>query len=74
MSKPHFTYESPDGKARPISSIGYAVYIAQRDYRDLEEKGIIRCDEFENFRYVITKDSKGGEVDKNFDEEWYVRL
>ena len=74
MAKAHLTYESPDGKVRPVSSIGYAIYIAQRDFKDLDEKGIILCDEFEDFIYVITKDSKGGEVEEYFDREWLVRL
>lgn len=74
MAKAHFTYELPDGKVRPVSSIGYAIFIAQRDYKDLDEKGIIRCDEFEDFKYIITKDSKGGEVEEYFGREWLIRL
>lgn len=74
MAKAHFTYESPDGKVRPVSSIGYAIFIAQRDYKDLDEKGIICCDEFEDFKYIITKDSKGGEVEEYFGREWLIRL
>lgn len=70
MLRPSFTYESPDGQIRPVPSIGYAVYIANRDYKDLEERGVIRCDIVEEFQYVITKDSQGSEVEKYFDENW----
>lgn len=70
MLRPSFTYESPDGKIRPVPSIGYAIFIGQRDYKDLKEKGIIRCDIVEEFQYVITKDSQGSEVEKYFDENW----
>ena len=40
------------------------------DYQDAEVKGIIRCDLVDEFVYTITKDSKGSEVQKYFDENW----
>ena len=70
MLTPKFTYESPDGKVSPVSSIGYAIYLANRDYQEAEVKGIIRCDLVDEFVYTITKDSQGSEVQKYFDENW----
>ena len=70
MLTPKFTFESPDGKIRPVSSIGYAIYLANRDYPDAEIKGIIRCDLVEKFVYTVTKDSKGSEVQEYFDNNW----